>query len=694
MKYLILLLIGFISFNKLLSQQQIGLKIIKQKIDLSNYKLNPNNKNTPVRDGLFSNTGGTILYYVNGKEHIVSTPDGGDTLSQNPIHLIKKNNEWIIENFYTNAMTHQVLNVAYLDSLGTIALAEDDDRSGGDVWVFRTLGDSLSWQKISTYKAGYSDIAAGDFSGDGLPDVVTYGGKDPNGFMQVFTQTKSGSFISDPTIVPKPKAPPPLWIDLYNSGGAVGSYSLFNNKRPEILRCASSFMGSSRRNQKDGYAAMVILYNEKSNAYDSMILTKTFGIFEDSSWGATGTKFGDFNNDGKKDFAIAADRPDGSGNALQIFLNDGVNNFITGQNLISLNDSFPFRTFIVGDFNHDGWDDICLNPFFQNSRPNFPGQVLDRNLEGQRINLQKFILLNDKGVLKPLNDSLIIKSFPGFLSASFINNQLRLIGYQRDSIYNNGWQLLSDYKSTLIDIGITFCKNLIKPTFNTTKFSFCSGDSLKLSITNVNKGDTLKWYFGTKSDITNIANKTFTDSSKVYVTRTDSLGCMISSDTIQLKKYAIPSSPSLGRDTANNLVASINGITWYKDGIKISDTTQKIKPTSNGIYTATTNQNGCTSALSQGYYYLTNAVANLSNGEYFKVSPNPTNGEVFFNYNIRSSKEIYISVVDINGRTVLLNKKVESGSRVNLGAISKGNYIIQVKDGAGRLIASQKLVKE
>ena len=233
-----------------------------------------------------------------------------------------------------------------------------------------------------------------------------------------------------------------------------------------------------------------------------------------------------------------------------------------------------------------------------------------------------------------------------------------------------------------------------KPKFNTTKFSFCSGDSLKLSITNVNKGDTLKWYFGTKSDITNVANKTFTDSSKVFVTRTDSLGCMISSDTIQLKKYAIPSSPSLARDTANNLVASINGITWYKDGVKITDTTQKIKPTTNGIYTATTTQNGCTSALSQGYYYITNGVANLTNGEYFKISPNPTSGELNINYKISSSKNVSISVFDMNGRAVLLNKKVESGSKINLGSVSEGNYIIQAKDGSGRLISSQKLVKE
>jgi len=242
--------------------------------------------------------------------------------------------------------------------------------------------------------------------------------------------------------------------------------------------------------------------------------------------------------------------------------------------------------------------------------------------------------------------------------------------------------------------GYYYCNFSVKPTFNTSKYSFCPGDSLKLSITNVNKGDTLKWYFGTKSDLTNVANKTFTDSTKVYVTRTDSIGCIISSDTIQLKKYAIPSSPSLSRDADNNLVSNSTGNIWYKDGVKIADTTQKIKPTSNGIYTATTTQNGCTSSISQGYYYLTNAISNLSNGEYFKIAPNPTSGDLNINYRFSSNKDVYISVIDINGRNVILNKKITSGNKINLGSVSKGNYIIQVKDKNGRLITSQKVVKE
>jgi hypothetical protein len=64
------------------------------------------------------------------------------------------------------------------------------------------------------------------------------------------------------------------------------------------------------------------------------------------------------------------------------------------------------------------------------------------------------------------------------------------------------------------------------------------------------------------------------------------------------------------------------------------------------------------------------------------------------NYKISSSRDITISVFDINGRAVLLNRKVESGSKINIGSISKGNYIIQVKDGSGRLITSHKFMKE
>ena len=170
-------------------------------------------------------------------------------------------------------------------------------------------------------------------------------------------------------------------------------------------------------------------------------------------------------------------------------------------------------------------------------------------------------------------------------------------------------------------------------------------------------------------------------------------GCESPRAKITVKINPLPSSPSLSRDSDNNLVASSNGITWYKDGVKITDTTQKIKPTSSGNYTATTTQNGCTSAASANYYYLTSAVANLSNDEYFKISPNPTSGEINLNYHFRSIKEIYVSVIDVTGRSIISNKKVSNGSKLNLGSSAKGNYIIQVKDKTGRLLVTEKILK-
>jgi len=52
------------------------------------------------------------------------------------------------------------------------------------------------------------------------------------------------------------------------------------------------------------------------------------------------------------------------------------------------------------------------------------------------------------------------------------------------------------------------------------------------------------------------------------------------------------------------------------------------------------------------------------------------------------------SISKVVEKNLILNRKSNSGSKVNLGSISKGNYIIQVKDKTGRLLSSQRLVKE
>jgi hypothetical protein len=239
------------------------------------------------------------------------------------------------------------------------------------------------------------------------------------------------------------------------------------------------------------------------------------------------------------------------------------------------------------------------------------------------------------------------------------------------------------------------CKDVvIKPTFNTTKYSFCSGDSIKLSITNINKGDSLKWYYGTKSDLTNPSNKTFADSTKLFVTRTDSLGCVISSDTIQIKKYSIPGAPSLSRDTANFLLSGAPGTTWYKDGSVITDTAQKYKPTTAGSYTAKTTTNGCTSVMSSAYYYLVTDIINLSKDEFIKLAPNPFINQLNFDFIVKGYQKLNIEVYDVaTGSKVATQQNITAGTKIQLGQLARGTYIVRITSNDNKIAQQFKMVK-
>jgi len=237
--------------------------------------------------------------------------------------------------------------------------------------------------------------------------------------------------------------------------------------------------------------------------------------------------------------------------------------------------------------------------------------------------------------------------------------------------------------------------NAAKPIFNTIKYSFCAGDSLKLTVTNINKGDSLKWYYGAKSDLTNVSNKTFTDSTKLFITRTDSLGCIISSDTISVVKYAIPSAPAISRDTSNYLNSNSSiGNTWYKDGTALTDTTQKIKPIVPGSYTVKSSQNGCFSSLSTPYYYLVTDIINLSKDEFIKLAPNPFINQLNFDFVVKGYQRLNLEVFDIaTGTKVASQPNLTAGTKITLGQLSAGTYVIKVTSNDNKIAYQFKMVK-
>ena len=242
---------------------------------------------------------------------------------------------------------------------------------------------------------------------------------------------------------------------------------------------------------------------------------------------------------------------------------------------------------------------------------------------------------------------------------------------------------------------------LRKPIFNSFVKSFCPGDSTKVSMTldlkidNILKGDSLKWYYGNKTDFSNVSTKTFTDSLKFFVVRKDSLGCIVSSDTIQLSKYAVPAAPILNRDSSNFLVSNYSiGNRWYKDGTLITDTTQKIKPTTGGSYTAKASQNGCISSLSVPYYYVVTDIINLGANEFIKLAPNPFINNLNLDFAIKGYQKMNLDVFSISsGSKVFSRTGLTAGSQLALGQLSAGVYLFHFTSADGKLSYQFKMMK-
>jgi hypothetical protein len=164
--------------------------------------------------------------------------------------------------------------------------------------------------------------------------------------------------------------------------------------------------------------------------------------------------------------------------------------------------------------------------------------------------------------------------------------------------------------------------------------------------------------------------------------------------TLSINIIPTPSQPTLSRDSTNFLVASANGITWYKDGTLISDTAQKFKPTSPGSYTIKTTQNGCISALSNPYYYLVTDIINLSKDEFIKLAPNPFINQLNFDFVVKGYQKLNIEVFDVTtGTKVASQPNLTAGSRITLGQLSAGTYVIKVTSNDNKISYQFKMVK-
>jgi PKD repeat protein len=543
-------------FTNAFSQLQIT-----TKVRTFDFRLNIPYSNTPTYGGIADRViaGACIPYYkIGNTEHIISVPL--DTTAAPPIHFVRQNGVWTYQGYYPNSGIMGLAAVAKLDSSGSWALASTGDEgftSLGDLHVVKTSGTTLNFQKISTYKDYFGDVAAGDINNDGLIDVVSYGGRYPNNLMQPFIQSANGTFVVDSTLIPGRQwqtAPTDIEFAIANGGYSVVVDKIFDSTSayPVLVKGQYSTSASAR------FGIAFFSHSTITNRYDSISVISQLGAQQDTMIGLKIMRVGDLNRDGFKDIIAHFETPSGSINGIQIYLNNQNRNFTAGQSFYFYSNNrdtrLNYSDIVIYDINKDGYNDFLLSPWaggIMNNAPNF--YILNGNIPGQvpqGFFLKNCIYINDgTGNFNRISsDVSIYGHIPYFLRVLPSGNQLRYVGFTFPTLDGNPLMTARD-SIRLIDVTVNFCNELVRPRFNTSNYTFCHGDTLTLSISNVNAGDSIKWYYGGNTDFSNVHTKRFTDTSTLFVTRTDSMGCIISSDTIRLRKHPLVNS----RFAVNNL---------------------------------------------------------------------------------------------------------------------------------------------
>jgi len=211
----------------------------------------------------------------------------------------------------------------------------------------------------------------------------------------------------------------------------------------------------------------------------------------------------------------------------------------------------------------------------------------------------------------------------------------------------------------------------------------------------------LAWYGtnatgGTPSLATPIFNTSATGIQSFYVAQVDTLaGCY--SDRIKLDINVLPTpiAPIISRDTAGNLISSnISQLSWYKDGVLLTNTGATFKPTAAGSYTVKTTLNGCVSSLSNTYYYLVTDIIRLSWDEFIKLTPNPFINNMNIDFVVKGYQKMNIEVFSAaTGAKVATRMGVIAGSRLSFSELTPGVYFVRVSSPDFKVSHQLKMVK-
>jgi hypothetical protein len=91
---------------------------------------------------------------------------------------------------------------------------------------------------------------------------------------------------------------------------------------------------------------------------------------------------------------------------------------------------------------------------------------------------------------------------------------------------------------------------------------------------------------------------------------------------------------------------------------------------------------------------LVTDVINLSSDEFIKLAPNPINNQINIDFVVKGYQRLNIDFYEIStGLLKYSNKGVFAGSRLYLGHLSSGTYLVSIRSEDGKIAHKLKVVK-
>lgn len=689
MRTIITILFSFslITFSINSLAQQATLKVSTKTFHIPNpenkdwYSISSGNRYFGVRDG-------GVYYTVGNIEHYILNPS--DTIPTPPVHFIKKDGEWKFEGYYPEGAMDFFRNYVIIDSLGTIAIASHGNEiqhpwPHGDLFLVRTIGDSLQWTKVNKKKSFYHSLAAGDINYDGLVDVIgvhqqTY--TDWYSNIHPYLQQPNGEFIEDREIIP----------DNYLGESRAGATALFiadiiGDSHVEIVQVTNNTTSWEHPERR----FVILGFDESTKRYKVVYeQADDNSAFATEPGGSTSMQVADFNNDGLLDLSFTLEK------GVQIFENDGHDSFVPKDFFIFSPDLMTKGEHMVFDVDNDGWKDIVLQPYGWGNLNKIKQYQNGFGMYGTGFKLNYYIWKNNHGhfeftyAKENLNAD---NMFLGAFKANMINGKLKFAGFGHMQRWWDVYETADDAPPILYEIEFHFCNDIVSPQLDVISPEFCEGDSVTIIINNAKDGDKFIWNFDEENDTTTLTSKTFFSEKLISVTRIDSFGCSSSSNSIKLNTLPLPDVPQITIE--DNDLVTINGsylYEWFKNDTLIADaTTHILEPFGYGHYKVRiTNEAGC-SDESSSMLFTPVGLDELDNFKRIKLYPNPVTNNTL---TVETSLDLplTLSIYSLDGSFIHNYEIKENFSQIKINSIPIGTYI--AKFGShGTLIGTTKFVK-